>query len=362
MYKIALLPGDGIGPEVIDEGVKVVSEAARCCHIDIKWECFDWGCGYWKKHGEAMPPDGLDILKGFDAIYLGAMGLPGVPEPVPAHGFNLKIRKGFDQYINLRPVKVFHPDLCPIKGKEDKDIDFVVVRENTEGEYAGVGGRLYVGTPNEVAVQTSVFTRMGTERVMRFSFELARKRNGKKRVTCCTKSNACNYSMTFWEEVFDQVAAEYPDIQTNKTHVDALTTLFIIKPEFYDVVVASNLFGDIISDEAAAVVGSLGMAPGANLDPTRRYPSMFEPIHGSAPDIAGKGIANPIGTVWAGALMMEHLGEQKAADLIMKAVETVCRERKVRTPDLGGKNTTAEMGNALRDMVAEFGRGCCCCR
>ncbi|HEX7974618.1 MAG TPA: tartrate dehydrogenase, partial [Anaerolineales bacterium] len=312
-YQIALLPGDGIGQEVIPAGRQVLELAAEVLGgFRLHFREFDWGTSYHLRHQRMMPPDALKTLADFEAIYLGAVGLPGaVPDHVTLWGMLLPIRKGFEQYINLRPVRLLPGVQGPLRSKGPEDIDFVCVRENTEGEYSGAGGRVHINTPNEVAVQTSVFTRLAVERVMRYSFELARSRPRHK-LTSATKSNACQYSMVFWDEVFEELAAEYPDVQTEKWHVDALAARFVTHPQTLDVVVASNLFADILTDLGGALQGSLGIPPSANLNPERRYPSMFEPVHGSAPDIAGKGIANPAATIWAGAMLLEHLGQAEA--------------------------------------------------
>ncbi|MDA8217455.1 MAG: tartrate dehydrogenase [Dehalococcoidales bacterium] len=345
-HRIAVIPGDNVGPEVVGEGLKVLRALADRGFGPFSFTEFPWGAGHYLKTGLAMPEDGLEILDGFGAILLGAVGDPRrVPDSVGSQGLIQKVRKGFQLYVNLRPIRLLPGVVSPIRGKDH--IDFVVVRENTEGEYSPIGGRLHAGTPNELAMQTTVITRVGAERIMRFAFELARKRNGKKRVTAATKSNALCYVMTLWDEVFAAVAKDYPDVETNKYHIDAFTMNLIRQPEWFDVVVATNLYGDILSDEGAIIAGSLGMAPGANLDPTRCHPSIFEPIHGSAPDIAGRGIANPVATIQAVQLMLDWLGEVEAARLVGAAVETVLAEGRVRTRDLGGDSSTSEMGDAI---------------
>ncbi|MGC8780128.1 MAG: tartrate dehydrogenase [Anaerolineae bacterium] len=346
-YHIAVIPGDGIGQEVMPEGIKVLDAAAEVsAAFRLEYETFAWGCERYLAQGELMPKDGLKILADFNAIYFGAVGWPGVPDHVSLWGLRLPICQGFDQYVNLRPSVLLPGVPGPLRDQQPGDIDFIVVRENTEGEYVGAGGRGHRGLPLEVAVETSIFTRVGVERVMRYAFELARRRP-RKRLASATKSNAQRHAMTLWDEVFEAVAAEYPDVTTERVLVDAMAARFVLKPESLDVVVASNLFADILTDLGAAVVGGLGLAPSANLNPERRYPSMFEPVHGSAPDIFGKGIANPIAMIWSGALMLDFLGEHQAADLIVSAIRTTLVAGRVRTPDLGGRATTAQMGDAI---------------
>jgi tartrate dehydrogenase/decarboxylase/D-malate dehydrogenase len=346
-YRIALIPGDGIGREVIPEGMHVLHTVARSDGgFTLQTEEFPWGCQFYLDHGVMMPPDGLDTLRRFDAIYFGAVGLPSaVPDHISLWGLILPIRKAFDQYINLRPVRLLPGIPGHLRTKGSAEIDFAVVRENTEGEYAGAGGRVHVGTPQEVAVQTTIFTRMGVERIMRYSFDLARTR--RKKVTSATKSNAMQHVMVFWDEIFSLVANDYPDVATEKWHVDALAARFITHPQTLDVVVGSNFFGDILSDLGGALMGSLGMPASANINPERRFPSMFEPVHGSAPDIMGKGIANPIATIWAGAMMLDFLGEAAAARRVRSAVEGVTTGGRVLTPDLGGKSSTHEVTEAI---------------
>lgn len=345
-HRIAVIPGDNVGPEVVREGLKVLRKLEDLGYGPFQFAEFPWGAGYYLKTGVAMPEDGIETLKGFDAIFFGAHGDPArVPEAVSSQGLMHKIRKAFDLYANVRPLRLLPGVESPIRGKTD--IDLVIVRENTEGEYSGVGGRLHVGTPEEVALQVSVVTRKGAERVMRFAFELARRRDGKKRVTAATKSNALSHSMPLWDEVFARVARDYPEVEATKFHVDALSMHLISRPEWFDVIVATSMFGDILSDEGAMIVGGVGLAPGANVDPERRNPSLFEPIHGSAPDIAGKGIANPVATIGAAQMMLEWLGEAEAADLVGRAVEEVLAEGRTRTRDLGGQSTTLEMGDAI---------------
>jgi tartrate dehydrogenase/decarboxylase/D-malate dehydrogenase len=346
-HSIAVIPGDCVGPEVIREGVNVLRKLGELGLGDFEFTEFPWGAGHFLKTGAAMPPDGLEILKGFEAIYFGAHGDPArVPNWVGAKQLLQPIRRGFEEYANVRPGRLLPGVVSPIRDKSN--IDMVVVRENSEGEYAGMGGRLHIGTPDEMAVQTTVITRRGADRVIRFAFELARMRNGKKRVSTGTKPGALVYSMTLWDEVFDEVSLAYPDVDARKHNHDALCMEMIAHPDWFDVIVATSMVGDILSDEAAVITGGVSLAPGANLNPERKYPSLFEPIHGSAPDIAGKGIANPIATIMAGKMLAEWVGEAAGADLILKAVEQVVAEGKVRTGDLGGRSSTSEVGDAIR--------------
>jgi tartrate dehydrogenase/decarboxylase/D-malate dehydrogenase len=350
-YRIALIPGDGIGHEVVPEGQRVLEAAARRFGFSLAWTDFDWSCERYAKTGTMMPADGLEQLAKFDAIYLGAVGWPGVPDHVSLWGLLIPIRRGFRQYVNLRPVRLLKGVESPLKGRNPGDIDFYVVRENNEGEYSEIGGKLYAGTPQELVLQQTVFTRAGCERVMRFAFELAMRR--KKHVTSATKSNGIIHTMPYWDERFAEMGKAYKQVRTDVFHIDILTAHFVKNPTQFDVVVASNLFGDILSDLGPAVVGSIGIAPGANLNPEKEHPSMFEPVHGSAPDIAGKGIANPIGQIWSGAMMLEHLGEPEAARAVERAIETVLAAGEPRTGDLGGKATTAEMGKAIEQALAK---------
>jgi tartrate dehydrogenase/decarboxylase/D-malate dehydrogenase len=343
-HRIALIPGDGIGEEVAPQGVRVL-DAAAAGSFALKYESFPWGCAYYLKHGRMISEDALERLKTFDAIYFGAVGFPTVPDHVSLRGLRLPICQGFDQYVCLRPSLLLPGVKSPLAGKKPGEIDFVVVRENTEGEYAGAGGRSHRGLPEDVAVETSIFTRTGVERIVRYAFRLARSR--RKKLVSATKSNAQQHSMTFWDEVVDRVAPEYPDVSVDRVLIDALAARFVMKPESLDVVVASNLFGDILTDLGAAVVGGLGLAPSGNIDPERRRPSMFEPVHGSAPDIAGKGIANPIAMVWCGAMMLDFLGEKSAASRIVEAIKAVTADGRVLTPDLGGKATTSQVADAI---------------
>jgi len=349
-YNIAVIPGDGIGAEVVPEAVKVLEAVAGKYDLAFSFDEKDWGCERFHKQGAMMPEDALDSIKGHDSILLGAVGYPGVPDHVSLWGLLIPIRREFQQYVALRPVRLFEGMPCPLAGREPGDIDFLIVRENNEGEYSEIGGRLYQGTENELAVQQSVFTRKGTHRIMRYAFELAQTRE-KKHVTSATKSNGIIHSMPYWDERFEAVAADYPDVTTDKFHIDILTAHFVRNPDWFDVVVGSNLFGDILSDLGPAVTGTIGIAPGANINPERDFPSMFEPVHGSAPDIAGQGIANPIGEIWSAAMMLDHLGQHHAAADIVTAIETVIRDSDVKTPDMGGKANTQEVGQAVIDAL-----------
>ena len=350
-YRIAVIEGDGIGHEVVPEGLRVLEAAGRKHNIRFRWDHFDWSCQRFLKTGRMMPEDGLDQLRNFDAIFLGAVGYPGVPDHVSLWGLLIPIRRAFRQYVNLRPARLLEGIESPVKNFKAGDIDFYVVRENNEGEYSQIGGRLHSQTEEEMAVQETVFTRRGCDRVMRYSFELARTR--KKHVTSATKSNGIVFTMPFWDERFEAVGAEFSDVRRDHFHIDILSAHFVRHPDWFDVVVASNLFGDILSDLSAAVVGSIGIAPSANLNPEREYPSMFEPVHGSAPDIAGKGIANPIAQIWSGAMMLEHLGETAASKDIESAMESVLTENgSPKTPDLGGMANTQDVGQAIAAEVA----------
>ncbi len=348
---IAVIEGDGIGPEVVQAAIGVLECAGRRYAIDFAFEQFEWGSEYYFRHGRMMPPSALEVLHSFDAILLGAVGHPEIPDHVTLNGLLLPIRRGFDLYANVRPAVLYPGVESPLAGRSPGEIDMVVIRENTEGEYAPIGGFLYHNLPAEVAVQTAVFTRRGTERIVRYAFELARKRAGKRRVTSITKSNAQAYGMVLWDRVFEAVAAEYPDIATDSLLVDAAAMNFVRRPESFDVVVASNLFGDILSDLGAMVAGSIGLAASANLDPERRAPSMFEPVHGSAPDIAGRGVANPLAAILSGAMMLEHLEQPEAARAIHAAVSAVLAEGRVRTPDLGGSAGSADVARAVAAQI-----------
>src|ERR1700732_690051 len=349
-YKIATIPGDGIGREVVPEGIRVAEAAARRFGFSLSWKEFDWSCERYLKTGRMMPEDGLEQLRPFDAIFLGAVGHPSVANHVSLWGLLIPIRREFQQYANIRPVRLL-PGIDPaVKNFGPGQIDFVVVRENNEGEYSNIGGRLYSGTEDEFAVQQSVFTRRGCDRIIRYAFELAKSRRG--HVTSGTKSHGIIYTMPFWDERFAAVAKGYPDIRTDQFHIDILSAHFVRHPDWFDVVVGSNLFGDILSDLGPAVVGSIGIAPSANLNPEKEFPSMFEPVHGSAPDIAGMGIANPIGQIWSGAMMLRHLDQPGAADAIEDAISVVLAKSKVRTPDIGGKSTTKDLGEAIAAQVS----------
>jgi tartrate dehydrogenase/decarboxylase/D-malate dehydrogenase len=349
-YNLAVIKGDGIGKEVIPQGVDTLLKLSQV-YGDFKLETieFDWGSERYLSRGALMPADGLKLLEqaGFDAILLGPIGDPRIPDHLTLWGLLLPLRQGFDQYVNLRPIKLLPGVNSPLKDKQPADIDIICVRENTEGEYAGVGGRTHQGTENEVAIQSIVFTRKGTERIIRYAFEYATSHQRSK-VTSATKSNSMQHNMVFWDQVYQQVAQEYPQIKSEQQLIDSLSARFVSEPQSLDVVVASNLFGDILTDLGAAIAGSMGLAPSANLNPERRYPSLFQAIHGSAPDIAGQGIANPIATIWSVQLMLDYLGEQAAAATLMQAIEQVLAQGQVRTPDLGGRATTLQMSQAIQ--------------
>ena len=347
---IAAIPGDGIGREVVPEGMKVLEAAGRSFGIDFEWHDFAWSCEDYARSGRLMPEDGIEQLRPNDAIFLGAVGWPTVPDHISLWGLLIPIRREFDQYVNLRPCRMFPGTTTPLAGRGPDDIDFLVVRENVEGEYSEIGGRLYAGTDAEMAVQESVFTRRGVDRIIRFAFELAR-REGRSKVTSATKSNGIIHTMPYWDERFAAVAADFPEIETDQYHIDILTAHFVQHPDWFDVVVGSNLFGDILSDLGPAVAGSIGIAPSSNINPTGEHPSMFEPVHGSAPDIAGEGIANPIGQIWSGAMMLRHLGHGQAADAIEKAIEVVLTEGGPRTRDMGGTASTVEVGDAIASTI-----------
>jgi tartrate dehydrogenase/decarboxylase/D-malate dehydrogenase len=344
-FRIAVIGGDGIGPEVIEQAIHVADAAARLDQATLSWNRLPWNTTYYKQHGAMLPADGWDLLRKHDAILLGAVGSPSVPDHVTVHGLLLPMRRKFDQYVNLRPAYLFDGVQSPLRDKPPGSIDIVVYRENTEGEYAPIGGRLYEGTPHETAVQTAIYTRRGCERIMRAAFEGARQR--RKKVTSITKSNALTYGMVLWDEVFQSVAKDYPDVQAGSLLIDAAAMDFVRKPEVFDVVVASNLFGDILTDLSAIITGSMGLAASGNINPERTFPSMFEPVHGSAPDIAGKGIANPLAATLSSALLLEHLKLPAAAKAVRTAVAAVLKAGNPRTPDLGGSAQTEEMTAAV---------------
>ena len=350
IFRIAVIAGDGIGPEVIAEGKRVLQAiAAIDGSFAVEFTDFPWGCEYYLKTGRMMDEDGLEKLKSFDAIYLGAVGYPGVPDNVSLGDLLLKIRRGFDEYINLRPVKLLAGAPCPLKDVNREDIDMMVVRENSEGEYANVGARLYPGTPQEVALQTGVFSRKGCERVIRYAYELARKED--RPLTSISKGNALGFSMVFWDEIFAEVGQEYPDVKTQKFLVDAASMFFVKDPKRFQVVVTSNLFGDILTDLGAAIAGGMGLAAGANLNPERKFPSMFEPIHGSAPDIAGKGLANPLASIWSVSQMLDFFGQPEWGAKVIAAIETLLVEKKTLTPDLGGLAKTKDIAPAILEIL-----------
>ena len=349
-FNIAVIAGDGIGKEVVPEGIRVLEAAGKYFGFGFNWRAFDWSCETYTRTGKMMPDDGLEQLRPFDAIFLGAVGYPNVPDHVSLWGLLIPIRRTFRQYVNLRPVRLFEGIETPLKNWKPGEIDFTIVRENNEGEYSNIGGRIYQGTEDEMAVQQAVFTRRGVKRVLRFAFELARER--RKHLTSATKSNGIIHTMPFWDECFHEMAADFPDIRTDQYHIDILSAHFVRHPDWFDVVVGSNLFGDILSDLGPAVVGSIGIAPSANLNPEREFPSMFEPVHGSAPDIAGKGIANPIGQIWSGAMMLRHFGANEAADSVEQAIAAILANARVRTPDIGGNSSTRELGEAIARQVS----------
>jgi len=349
-HAIAVIPGDGIGKEVVPEGKRVLDAAGRRFGFDFEWTTLDWSCERYAQTGRMMPQDGLDQLRRFEAIFLGAVGFPGVPDHVSLWGLLIPIRRGFRQYINLRPVRLLKGARSPLAGRGPADIDMLIVRENNEGEYSEIGGRRYRDTPEELAVQQAIFTRRGCDRVVRYAFELALTRP-RRHVTSATKSNGIIHSMPFWDERFAAIATAYPSVATAHYHIDILAAHFVQHPDWFDVVVASNLFGDILSDLGPAIAGSIGLAPGGNINPEKEYPSMFEPVHGSAPDIAGKGIANPIAQIWTGAMMLEHLGHAEAARAVVAAIERLVEEGKTLTRDLGGRASTTEVGRAIAALL-----------
>ena len=348
--KIALIPGDGIGKEVMPEGVRVLEAAALKHGLKLEWTEFDWSCETYLETGQMMPEDGIDQLRPFDAVYLGAVGFPSVPDHVSLWGLLIPIRREFDQYVNLRPVRLFEGVPCPLANKKPGDIDFYVVRENVEGEYSAIGGIQYEGTQHEIVTQQSIFTRRGTDRILKYAFDLAQSRAA-RHLSSATKSNGIIHSMPFWDKRVKEMAKSYPDVTVDQYHIDIFTANFVRMPEHYDVVVASNLFGDILSDLGPACTGTIAIAPSANINPTHEFPSMFEPVHGSAPDIYGQKISNPIGAIWAGAMMFQHLGHTDAHDIIMNAIETVLCSGMELTPDMGGKGKTEDLGKAIADAV-----------
>ncbi len=348
-YKIAVIPGDGIGQEVVPAAIRVLDKAASLAGFTLDYQHFDWSCETYKATGRMMPADGISQLSDHDAILLGAVGYPGVPDHISLWGLLIPIRRDFDQYVNLRPVRLLPGVPCPLANKQPGDIDFWVVRENTEGEYSQIGGRMFAGSDREFVEQTAIFSRHGTDRVLRYAFDLAQ-RLGRHHVTSATKSNGIFHSMPYWDERFAAMAKHYPEIRIDQYHIDILAARFVMSPERFDVVVGSNLFGDILSDLGPGVTGTIAVAPSANLNPEKKFPSMFEPVHGSAPDIAGQGIANPIGAIWCAAMMLEHLGEPDTAAMILRAIEAALSDSAgPRTPDLGG---TAKMA----DLVAHLSR------
>ena len=351
-YRIAVIPGDGIGKEVVPEGVRALEKASAKFGFELKQDWFDFAsCDYYLAHGKMMPDDWKEKLTRYDAIYFGAVGWPAkVPDHISLWGSLILWRREFDQYINLRPVRLMPGVPSPLAGRKPGDIDFWVIRENTDGEYSSIGGRMFHGTEREVVVQETVMSRIGVDRVLKFAFELAAK-TPKKHLTSATKSNGISITMPYWDERVEAMAKNYPDVKWDKFHIDILCALFVLRPDRFNVVVASNLFGDILSDLGPACTGTIGIAPSGNINPERKFPSLFEPVHGSAPDIAGQGIANPIGQIWSGAMMLEHLGESEAAASIVKAIEQVLKEPKLRTRDLGGFADTKTSGKAVADAV-----------
>ena len=348
-YKVALIPGDGIGKEVLPEAVTVLEKVGGKFDISFEWQEFDWSCETYAKTGRMMPEDGIEQLTSFDALFVGAVGYPGVADHVSLWGLLIPIRRAFRQYVNLRPIKLMQGVASPLAGREPGDIDFTIVRENNEGEYSEMGGRIYAGTEREMVIQESVFTREGVDKVLRFAFEQAEKRRG--HVTSATKSNGIIHTMPYWDERFSAMKTDYPAIEADQFHIDILSAHFVQHPDWFDVVVGSNLFGDILSDLGAAVVGGMGLAPAANINPEKKYPSMFEPVHGSAPDIAGQNIANPIAQIWTGAMMLDHLGHENAGKTITDAIEAVLAEGENLTRDLGGAATTQQLGKTIADAL-----------
>lgn len=349
-YKIAIIPGDGIGIEVMQEAIKVLDVIADRYGLSFQYDHKDWSCERFHKTGSMMPEYGLDEIRDHNAILLGAVGFPGVPDHVSLWGLLIPIRREFQQYANIRPIRLFEGMSCPLAGRGVDDINFWIVRENNEGEYSEIGGHMFQGTPEEFVVQQSIFSRRGVDRIMRYAFELAKTRP-RKHVTSATKSNGIIHSMPYWDERFEEVSKDYPQCTTDKFHIDILTANFVLHPDWFDVVVGSNLFGDILSDLGPAIAGTIGIAPSANINPERNFPSCFEPVHGSAPDIAGKGICNPIGQIWSSAMMLEHLGQQQASDDIVAAIEKVIKDGSCLTADMGGTANTHELGRAVLEAL-----------
>ncbi len=349
-YKIAVVPGDGIGNEVVPESLKVLDVLATKFGFQFSYKNYDYSCEHYARNGKMMPDDGLERLRDSDSIFLGAVGYPGVPDHISLWGLLIPIRREFQQYINLRPVRLLKGIESPLRNL--KDLDYLIVRENSEGEYSNVGGRFKEGTPDEYVTQEAVFTKKGVDRVMRYAFELAQ--NRKKKIASATKSNGIIHTMTYWDERFTAIGKEYATVEKSQFHIDILCAHFVQHPEWFDVVVASNLFGDILSDLGPAVVGGIGIAAGANINPEKEYPSMFEPVHGSAPDIAGKNVANPIACFWTGAMMLEHLGEMEAAEVLLGAIESLTASRKVLTKDLGGTAKTSEVTNEVIRIIKNW--------
>ena len=348
-YRIATIPGDGIGKEVLPEGVRVLDAVAKKHGIGFSWEYLDWSCERYAATGAMMPQDGLQQIRHHDAIFFGAVGFPNVPDHVSLWGLLIPMRRGFEQYVNLRPVRLMPGIASPLAGRNTGDIDFWIVRENTEGEYSSVGGKMFEGTDAEVVIQESIFTRRGVDRILRYAFELAKSRP-KKHLTSATKSNGIAITMPYWDERVKAISGDYAEVRTDQYHIDILTAHFVQHPDWFDVIVGSNLFGDILSDLGPAATGTIGIAPSGNLNPEREYPSLFEPVHGSAPDIAGRGIANPIGQIWSGAMMLDHLGHPDAAQEVIRAIESVLVSGP-RTRDIGGTATTEDVGKAIAEAV-----------
>ena len=353
-HRIAVIAGDGIGTEVMPEGIRALEATAKRFNIDLEFTTFEFGsCDYYLEHGKMLPDDWFEQLKGFDALFYGAVGWPEkVPDHISLWGSLLQFRRQFDQYINLRPCRLMPGIKSPLAGRKPGDIDFYVVRENTEGEYSSIGGKMYEGTEREIVIQETVMSRTGVDRVLKYAFDLAQTRPRKK-LTSATKSNGISITMPYWDERVAEMAKQYPEIAVDKFHIDILTANFVLHPDWFDVVVGSNLFGDILSDLGPACTGTIGIAPSANINPEGKFPSLFEPVHGSAPDIAGKGIANPIGQIWSGAMMLEHLGHKEAADAMVEAIEAVLGEgdSQVLTRDVGGQGTTVSLGNAIAERI-----------